>query len=88
MEDRTVTLTREQVAAFSGKVTSLGFWGLPAHDSASAGNDGSEWVIEGVRGGKYRLVERWTPRSGPVFDLGSALAFNLGGLRVPKSELY
>jgi hypothetical protein len=25
------------------------------------GSDGARWVMESVRGGKYRMVQRWTP---------------------------
>jgi hypothetical protein len=34
------------------------------------GLDGSEWILEAVVEGRYHLVERWTPREGPVFDIG------------------
>ena len=34
--------------------------------SDDMGMDGAQWVIENVRGGKYRLIERWSPKaSGP-----------------------
>ncbi len=26
--------------------------------------DGSQWVLEGVRDGRYHVVDRWSPESG------------------------
>lgn len=28
------------------------------------GNDGAEWILEGVNGGRYHVVDRWTPGAG------------------------
>lgn len=37
------------------------------------GLDGAEWIIEAVDGKGYHFVERWSPESGGVRDLGIAL---------------
>ncbi|HEX6497268.1 MAG TPA: hypothetical protein VF018_17415 [Acidobacteriaceae bacterium] len=56
--------------------------------------DGSYWVLEGIRGGKYHVISRWTPcgSSGPdkkaVCSLGRAFAFDLAHLNIPKDEVY
>ncbi|RZJ44199.1 MAG: hypothetical protein EON87_10470 [Brevundimonas sp.] len=34
------------------------------------GMDGSEWIIEATGPEGYRYVERWTPRDGPVREVG------------------
>lgn len=34
------------------------------------GFDGTRWVFEGVDGGRYRFVERWSPKRGRVRALG------------------
>jgi hypothetical protein len=65
-------LTEEQVSAFTGKVTSLKFWELPPQ-LKTIGCDGAEWILEGAKDGKYRLVERWSPRDGEVRELALAL---------------
>ncbi len=87
-EDRTSVLTREQVSTFVGKTIAVHFWKLPSYDLNRSGEDGSEWVIEGVKDGKYHIVDRWSPDKGAVFELGSALAFDLAHVLVPEGRLY
>ena len=81
-------LTKQQTDAFLHKIDTDKFWDLPSPPKDADGNDGSEWIIEGVRGGKYHLVRQWSPRQGRVHDLGTALAFELAGLQIPKAEIY
>jgi hypothetical protein len=46
------------------------FWDLPGWDDVF-GFDGSRWVVEGVKDGRYHVVQRWTPdSSNPVGRLG------------------
>lgn len=87
-EDKTSVLTREQVAAFVGKTNAVHFWDLSSFDNDKNGCDGSEWVIEAVKDEKYHIVGRWSPKNGPVYELGSALAFDLAHIRVRKDQLY
>ena len=87
-EDTTSTLTREQVSTFVDKTVALHLWELPSYDANRSGCDGSEWVIEAVKGGRYHIVGRWSPDEGPVFELGSALAFELAQVRVLEGQLY
>lgn len=87
-EDRTRVLTRGEVSAFIAKAVAVHFWSLPSYDSDRGGCDGSEWVIEGAKNGKYHIVGRWSLDKGPVFNLGSALAFDLAYVQVPKDRLY
>jgi hypothetical protein len=51
------------------------------------GNDGSQWIIEGVRNGKYNVVDRWTPRDSAYQELGMFL-INLTDLDIPKKDIY
>lgn len=37
------------------------------------GLDGSQWIIEGVDGGGYHFVDRWSPESGSVREIGLML---------------
>jgi hypothetical protein len=37
-----------------------GYWALERKDNVM-GLDGSQLVIESIKGGKYRVFERWTP---------------------------
>ncbi len=87
IESRSRSLTQEQTNKFLGQVKDAGFWELPSYEETS-GFDGSRWIIEGVKDGKYHVVDRWTPGKGPVHDLGVTLAFTLAELKIPKHELY
>lgn len=36
------------------------------------GLDGSQWIFEGVEDGKLRYADRWSPKTGPIHDVGLA----------------
>jgi hypothetical protein len=88
VENTSRPLTREQTQAFLGRLERVSFWSLPSHVDDQNGTDGSQWVIEGVREGKYHLADRWSPDNGPVRELGINLAVGLANMKVPKDELY
>lgn len=44
------------------------FWEMPSFEK-SAGLDGSQAVLEGVREGRYHVVDRWSPRGNPYAKL-------------------
>lgn len=78
--DRTRPLTQEQWNDFLQLLERAGFWSMPTRDSRR-GLDGAEWVLEGVRGGEYHVVDRWSPEAG-AFRECCAFLFKLGELDV------
>jgi hypothetical protein len=84
--NRTRQLTKEQVVSLLLKVETAAFWGLPTNET-SGGRDGARWIIEGVRQGQYHIVDRWSPSSGPVRELGLHL-MHLADLEIPPKNLY
>jgi hypothetical protein len=44
------------------------FWEMPSTED-SAGLDGSQAVLEGVRPGRYHVVDRWSPHGTPYAKL-------------------
>jgi hypothetical protein len=73
--------------AFVAKIEKLGFWRMPAEEQERLGFDGATWILEGMQGGKYHNVERWSPDSGDFREL--CLYFlQLSGLNVPKKKIY
>lgn len=79
-----------------GLLKEAGFWELPFADEEAGPNergqeticlDGSEWMIEGVRGGKYHAVNRYCPEAKRFEAIGLYLV-KLSGLRVRERELY
>lgn len=56
-------------------ISAAEFWQLATYSAANpAGLDGSQWIVEGVRGDRYHVIDRWTPgpadESAPVHRLG------------------
>ena len=89
IENASRPLVQRQTDKFLGTVKRLQFWELPTYEiSEGVGCDGSQWIIEGVKDGKYHVVDRWTPGKGPVHDLGLTFVFGLAQMRIPKDELY
>jgi len=87
--DRRV-VTRDEVEAFAARVDRLDFWSLATdEDPRNVKNDGSEWVIEAVRGGEYQVVARsspdanQSPGSKAVLEIGKALV-DLAQLKIAK----
>ena len=81
-------LTKEEAQQLIARINASGFWQLPSYDRDRAGNDGSEWVVEAAVHGKYHLVSAWTPKDGPIHDLGTIFLFELAKIKVPKNEIY
>jgi hypothetical protein len=66
----TRTLTREEAAVLDRlRVEALD----RSPVGCGAGADGARWIVEARDGAGYRLVQRWSPVSGPVHDLGMLL---------------
>jgi hypothetical protein len=82
------SLSSAQVSAFLALVDRLSFWTTPNPGDDQIGLDGSQWIIEGVKGGKYHVVDGWSPKTGVAHDLGAFLAFNLAKLSFSKREIY
>ena len=88
IQDSARSLTQAETKAFLTKVDLAGFWKAPNPINDQRGTDGSQWVIEGVKDGKYHVVDRWSPGTGVAHDLGIMLAFDLAKLNLPKDEVY
>jgi hypothetical protein len=58
-EKAVAKLTAADVKEFRALVAKADFWKMPTPEP-KPGMDGSEWILEGVEGGKYHLVVRWT----------------------------
>jgi hypothetical protein len=56
-------LSESEWSNFSRRLDEACFWGLPTRNE-SRGFDGAEWILEGVNGCRYHVVDRWTPGTG------------------------
>lgn len=82
----TKILTPEKSKEFFRSITASGFWTLPTKGDL-IGNDGAQWIFEGVRDGQHHLIDRWSPGNGAVRDLGLCF-LTLSGLPIPPDKLY
>ncbi|MFT4112553.1 hypothetical protein [Silvibacterium sp.] len=88
LENDTWPMKEADVKAFLAQVEAKGFWTTPNPISDQGGLDGSQWIIEGVKNGRYHIVDRWSPKSGVARELGWEMVFDLAGLEVPKRDIY
>jgi hypothetical protein len=89
VENKARPVTREATERFLTKVKQEQFWKLPSYETpATVGCDGSQWIIEGFKDGKYHVIDRWTPSKGPVHALGLTFVVELAGMKIPRDELY
>jgi hypothetical protein len=78
IENTSRPLTQEQTKIFLDRIKQTRFWNLPSYENSS-GKDGSQWIVEGIKEGKYHVVDRWTPGKGPSENWVSRLRWNWQG---------
>ena len=93
-------LTKEQTDWFLDRIAELGFWGLPAFEkphegigpngekTVEIGLDGAQWILEGIKDGKYQVTDRWSPNTGPVRTLGIIMVIDLAKLKLLYEDVY
>ncbi len=67
------------------------FWNLPTREDVDpnfVGLDGARWIMEGVKGGKYHVVDRWSPEGGRYKRLCTYFLIDLGRLRLLYEDVY
>lgn len=89
--ETSVVLDGESVTALRQAVVAAGFWDMPTPEPPVPPNyvrlDGAHWIVEGIRGGHFHVVDRWSPDPGAYRDL-ALLMRALGGVKVPPLEDY
>lgn len=84
--ERKRELTPDEWREFMRYLEDSCYWQLPTRDD-SIGFDGAQWIFEAVKGGRYHVVDRWTPQNGSYREL-CLYALKLSGLKLDVSELY
>jgi hypothetical protein len=54
-------LTEDEWNTFTQLLSQASFWKLPTEDEMIDGNDGAQWILEGVKEDNYHIVDRWSP---------------------------
>ncbi|HRH41771.1 MAG TPA: hypothetical protein PKY82_09020 [Pyrinomonadaceae bacterium] len=82
-------LDEQQWCGFLNLLGKSNYWQMPVENNEVLGNDGSQWILEGVKDGRYHVVDRWTPKNGEYREACIYL-LKLSGVDVDrlKEELY
>ena len=83
--NETRPISAKQVENWLSRLDDMRYWTMPTVEEGSVGVDGAQWIIEGVRNGKYHLVDRWNPDTGAFRD---ACLWLLSLADVPIDEIY
>ena len=75
-----------QVQEFLRLLQEATFWSSRTKEDAG-GDDGAEWILEGVRDGTYLVVDRWSPKTGDYRNLCLFL-LKLAGIKVEAKDVY
>ena len=81
-------LDQAKWCSFMAKLERANYWNEPLTQD-DRGPDGAEWVLEGVRDGRYHVVDRWSPEDGD-FREACLYLLDLAGIDTGKlgNELY
>jgi hypothetical protein len=80
-------ISKDQTQWFLERIDTFKYWDIPSEEMYG-GCDGAQWVIEGVRDGKYKVIDRWSPKEGPVRTLGLIMVVGLAKMKIPSDEIY
>lgn len=58
-----IALKQEDFCKFLDLLEKTNFWKMKTNNEV-LGNDGAEWILEGVKKGRYHVVDRWSPDKG------------------------
>lgn len=62
VSNQATQIDKDETQLLLATLVRLKFWGAQTNDPGPLGYDGSRWIIEGVKNGKYHVVDRWDGR--------------------------
>jgi len=84
--NRTSEPAQADISAFLSLLDKADFWSMPTREPSNPDPrkrlvvmDGTEWILEGWKGGEYHLVTRTSPKFGPYTEAAQYLLRRLGG---------
>jgi hypothetical protein len=93
IRNRTIHMSQTQTEAFLTALNELSFWSLPPL-LETEGNfiqtDGAQWILEGVKQGRYHLVDRLSPdrTNDPIRIIGTRLMIDRAHFRLLYLNVY
>lgn len=89
IRNTTALLPREQRERFRSQVKRFAIWTLPTRQPGEIGLDGAQWIVEMTQGGRYHIIDRWSPRpDDPVHELGTTMLINLAHFKLLNEDVY
>jgi hypothetical protein len=65
------------------------FWTSPTGEQTNEiGLDGAQWIVEGRRGGRHHVVDRWSPDEGGAHRALARALVAAAGLDIPPADVY
>lgn len=85
-----INLDESQWCDFLSLLEQSKYWQMPAEEDNTSGNDGAQWILEGVRENRYHVVDRWSPGDKSGFGEACVYLLKLSGVDTDrlKDELY
>jgi hypothetical protein len=85
----TASLSKEQTELLLDQVQGAALWKLPTRQSEGIGLDGAQWILEMAKGGRYHVIDRWSPSAeDPVHRLGTTMMINLAHFKLLYEDVY
>lgn len=69
--EKTTQIDKKETEILLKTLGRMKFWDLQTQESGLGGTDGAQWVVEGIKHGKYHVVDRWS--GGEVMDWALSL---------------
>ena len=90
IKDESRSLSKAEAQSFLDMIEKQKYWSLPTkeEDPNVVNLDGAQWVLEGVRNGTYKIVDRWSPEEGSIRKLGIRFLFGIAKIKLPSQEVY
>jgi hypothetical protein len=93
IRNRDSHLGKLRTEAFLTSLDDLSFWKLPTslvEDTNVVQLDGAQWILEGVKQGRYHIVDRWSPdrTDDPVIIIGTTLMIDLAHFKFLYRDVY
>ena len=79
---------KSRTASFLKTVDDAGFWTLSEGAPDLQGVCRSHWILEGVRGGQYRVIDRCSPGEDDLIRVIGVRAMRLANLKVHGRQIY
>jgi hypothetical protein len=79
---------KSRTTSFQQTVAGTGFWSIPTGDSNPQGICRSHWVLEGVRHGEYRIIDRCSPDENDPIRIIGERAMRFGNLKARGRQIY